>query len=216
MEKLYGYKEKDVLGLIELVNHNNANLSKVFKDYALASGKSKGTIRNLYYAIVRKSNEDKEFCDKYLNGKPIKVETKQEFNKIQEKELIEKVLKAKAKGKSVRSTISELANGNEKLALRYQNKYRALAKKKDKSIMDIKEQIEKNQGISLDLLPRTNFNSFQEKRVKSEIDKLVSRISLDINNENQILKQKIAVLEKENSVLKEFFGISERSKGIIV
>ena len=81
MEKIYGYKEKDVLGLAEFIkNRGNASLSSVFEKYGLASGKAKGTVRNLYYALAKFSSENQEFCDKYLDGKPLKVSKIIEFN----------------------------------------------------------------------------------------------------------------------------------------
>ena len=66
MESLYGFKEKDVKALAEfLKSRKNQPLTEVFKAYALMSGKKEGTVRNLYYAMAKKSGESEEFRKKY-------------------------------------------------------------------------------------------------------------------------------------------------------
>ena len=131
MEKIYGYKEKDVIQLAKFINgRKDKTLTKTFNEFAVEHGKSKGTVRNLYYAIAKLSNKDQEFCDKYLNGQPIFVSEVENFSKEQEMELVKKVLLLKHQGKSVRNAINLLANGDAKLALRYQNKYRNFIKTK--------------------------------------------------------------------------------------
>jgi hypothetical protein len=135
MEKIYGYKEKDVLGLAQFIkNRGNASLSSVFEKYGLASGKAKGTVRNLYYALAKVSRQDDEFCKKYLNGKSLSVNQIVEFSSDEEQSLIDSILLERAQGKSVRSIIMNMANGDSRLALRYQNKYRNALKNKPNRI----------------------------------------------------------------------------------
>ena len=124
MEKLYGYKTSDVIALAEFIRkRENQSLSLIFEKFGEKYGKAKGTVRNLYYALAKKSNEDQAFCAKYLNGKPILVSKIIGFDGVEEKELIEKIVLEKSKGRSVRSIIMSLADGDAKIALRYQNKY---------------------------------------------------------------------------------------------
>jgi hypothetical protein len=67
MEKIYGYKEKDVIGLAEFLKKKGTlNLSETFVEYGRENGKAKGTVRNLYYALAKRSNFDKEFCQNTL------------------------------------------------------------------------------------------------------------------------------------------------------
>lgn len=47
------------------------------------------------------------------------------FTTSETNELIERILLGKANGKSVRAIINDMANGNQKIALRLQNKYRS-------------------------------------------------------------------------------------------
>ena len=93
MEKMYGFKEKDVIGLAELIkNRGEKTLTEVFNEYSLINGKAKGTVRNLYYALAKKSATDKEFCQKYLDGKPLEVSQIVQFDGEQERDLIRKIL----------------------------------------------------------------------------------------------------------------------------
>ena len=93
MEKIYGYKISDIEGLIECLKQNeNAPLTKVFECYAQKTGKSKGTIRNLYYALAKASYQDKDFCDKYLGGNALNVQKILPFSDDEEQKLIKEVL----------------------------------------------------------------------------------------------------------------------------
>ena len=202
MEKIYGYKEKDVIQLAKFISERkDKTLTKTFKEFAVEHGKSKGTVRNLYYALAKLSNKDQEFCDKYLNGQPIFVSEVENFSKEQEKELVKKVLLLKHQGKSVRNAINILANGEAKLALRYQNKYRNFIKTKREELNLLIEEIKKEKGVTIELetiKTQEYFNEFQLKRLKTEINGLVSKISQDLQKENQMLKERINFLQSEN------------------
>ena len=198
MHKIYGYKEKDVLELAKFISNGNyKTLSQAFLDYAKMSGKAQGTIRNLYYAIARKGREDAEFCKDYLNGKSFKVNTIVGFNAQEERALVENVLKLTANGRSVRSAISELSGGDAKLALRYQNKFRNAVKNNPVLFSELESK-----ALKKDCEPSLNISEVQFKRLKSEINGLVDRISESTKKENQRLKSRIALLEKENKRLK--------------
>jgi hypothetical protein len=199
MHKIYGYKEKDVLDLANFISSgNHKTLSEAFSEYALISGKARGTIRNLYYAIARKSREDTEFCNDYLGGKAFKVNTIVGFNEQEERTLVERVLKLTASGRSVRSAIQELSGGDQKLALRYQNKFRNAVKLNTVLLSELESKaLEKN-----DDKQTVNLSEVQLRRLKSEINGLVDRISNSTRKENIRLRARISVLEKENKRLK--------------
>ena len=200
MDKLYGYKEKDVVNLIKFIDEKKGKpLTTIFAEYGEKNKKTKGTVRNLYYAIAKVSNKDQEFCDKYLSGKAIEACEIQKFSATQEKELIKKVLIALGKGQSVRNTVLTLANGDCKLALRYQNKYRNALKKSRKEVEEILCEL-KNEGIATKnpYCKRTAINDFQLIRLKQEIDQMVKRIAQEEKEKNAELEQKICALELEN------------------
>ncbi len=187
MENLYGFKEKDVLGLSEVLKERkNRPLSAVFLEYAKISGKEKGTVRNLYYAMAKRSKEDESFRKKYFNGKAIKVERGKAFSKQETEEVIKNILLKKEEGKSVRRAVSELSHGNMKLALRLQNKYRAV----------LRENREKEYG---DEVTGAESKGSIERKIKREINALVDRIAESVRKENEMLKQKLIKLQNANS-----------------
>lgn len=56
MDKIYGFKQKDVEKLIKYLDgKQGGSLSKAFEEFAAATGKSKGTVRNMYYAVAKKA-----------------------------------------------------------------------------------------------------------------------------------------------------------------
>ena len=207
MDKIYGYKEKDVIGLAKYVSERkNKSLTEVFSSYGLMIGKAKGTVRNMYYALARYSNEHPEFCAEYLGGKPIKVGKIVEFDKTEERDLVKKILLARKDGKSARSVITELAGGDMKTALRYQNKFRNAVKNNTRLIAEIISEIRSDDAQSRPLntgmreisgtdriIPDSQF-----KRLRNEIDNLVGKISLKLRRENAYLKDRVNSLELEN------------------
>ncbi len=206
MEKIYGYKEKDIRGLAEFIkNKGTKSLSTVFEEYGNYSGKAKGTVRNLYYAIAKRSVEDREFCKDFFGGKPLTVSEIVGFEGEEERALIKKILTEREKGRSVRNIIMELSNGDGKLALRYQNKFRGAIKNKPHFIAEIVEEL-KGEGINVTefsasekvkgIIPDASFN-----RLKKEVDDLVNKIAAKTRKENEYLKERVIFLERENSRL---------------
>lgn len=193
MKSLYGFKASDVVGLIQMLKENEGEkLSNIFTMYAKKHNKARGTIRNLYYAIAKLSNEDEGFCKKYLNGHRLQVEKKQEFSCQNEYDLIRQILLKKSQGKSVRKAVIEMSEGEQKLALRYQNKYRTLLKTNPGLVEEIAKNIEKeNPNIKPLFAKKEDFNEFQIKRVKKEIDSLLERTFFELKKENIMLRSKL-------------------------
>lgn len=205
MEKIYGYRQQDVIALAQfLKKRERESLTKTFERFGIECGKATGTVRNLYYALAKKSLEDEEFCNKYLDGKPLSVGRIVEFEQDEERKLIKKILIAKKDGRSVRSIIMELAGGDGKLALRYQNKFRGAVKSKPRLIAEIIEELRAEGQDNLETLSekksevKSFFSEAQFAKVKKEIDGLVSKIADKVQRENQNLRLKIATLESEN------------------
>ncbi len=207
--KIYGYKKEDVTGLINyLEKSKNVPLTRVFNEYAKISKKSKGTIRNLYYALAKRSKEDEEFRTKMLGGVALEVSVLEKFSPKSEEELVSKIISEKEKGRSVRSIINEMSGGNEILALRYQNKYRNIVIKNPEFI----ESIAKKQGLNIsDSKSDSVVTDFSLKRLKKEIDGLINRISIETAKENTALKKQVRYLEIQNGELKKLLADSGRN-----
>ena len=216
MDKIYGYKEKDIIGLANfLKDRGGESLTSVFTKYAIINGKAKGTIRNLYYALAKKSNVDKAFCDKYLGGKPIAINNISIFDQKEERELVKKILIERQGGKSIRSAIMNLSGGDARVALRYQNKFRNLVKNKPNLIADVLSEIktDKNENYfdKSEKPIKTLISEQQYNRLKSEIDGLIVKISAKLERENECLKERIGVLENEKLKLMALLYGKEKS-----
>ena len=216
MDKIYGFKKQDVEKLIKYLEESqNKPLSSVFEEYANAYGKSKGTVRNMYYALARKSREDKEFTDKYLGGKEITVQKIAEFNQDEERELIKNVLEGKRKGKSVRAVINEMALGDNKLALRYQNKFRNVLKNKQSLTAEIAMELREEYGETTDvfgLKEKPRVNEIQLRRLQREINGLLEKLTGKLKRENAYLKTRLSQVEVENMRLKNILYGTESGK----
>lgn len=214
MEKIYGYKEKDVIGLAKYITERkNKSLSEMFESYGMAIGKAKGTVRNMYYALAKYCKEHPEFCTQHLGGKAIKVEKIVEFDKDEERELVKKIFLAKKEGRSARSVITELAGGDMKTALRFQNKFRNAVKHNTRLVAEVISEIRSDDSQSV---PVSGSNigrivsDAQLKKLRNEIDNLVGKISLKLRRENAYLKDRINTLELENIRLNNMlFGGSD-------
>ncbi len=208
MKKVYGYKEKDLISLAEfLQTRGGGTLTSTFKEFATQSGKRVGTVRNLYYALAKLSASDEEFCKEHLGGKAIRVAIAKPFCEQEEKALLKKILCAIKEGKSVRKGISELACGDAKKELRYQNKYRSLIKNKKELVKEAVKEIKEETGVTVTIEDKKRKLSapspVQTERLKREIDGLVERIAFSARKENRLLKERIQKLEEENANLSE-------------
>jgi hypothetical protein len=214
MNKIYGFRENDLIALAKMVrDKGNLPLSKVFESYAIKSNKAKGTIRNLYYALVRLSSLDKEFCLKYLGGKPIEAKPIIEFNKDDERELVKRVLVGKKQGRSVRSVIMEMACGDGKLALRYQNKFRNAVKFKHNLVNEL--LAETSGDITLLSGKKEKNTRYSLDKVIREIDAIIVKEGSKISEENRILRARIKELEQENQAYIELLASKKSAKGVL-
>ena len=209
MNKIYGFKENRVREFSEylLKRGNSQKLTQTFSEYSALSGMSKGTVRNMYYALAEACKKDEEIQKAYLGDRVINVSKAEVFSIEKEKDLVKKVLWGKICGKSIRKTVYELADGNDKLALRYQNKFRNVTKDKPNLIDEMSAEVEKETGESYDY--RKHTGEFVYKRLEKEINALVDRISTDVKKENADLKLKVAALTEEN--IKLYNALSKSS-----
>ena len=119
-----------------------------------------------------------------------------------EKQLIKKILLGRKDGQSVRGIIMELSDGDAKLALRYQNKFRNAFKNKPRLIAEIVKEL-KDEGQEIGQYSRVDNPAeyISEKHLgalKREINNLVGKIALKTKKENEILRERVSVLEREN------------------
>lgn len=129
-----GWRAEETSILFERVSRADERgipLRAVFEDVGRELGRKPNSIRNFYYAKVRES--------------PALVGAKKPafrvFTPEETRRLIAAVLAARANGTSVRACVRELANGDPKEMLRYQNKYRAVLKSNPALLAQIADEL---------------------------------------------------------------------------
>ncbi len=203
MEKIYGFKDEDLMGLSKFLKEEKyTSLKDAFIKFSVCSGKAEGTVRNMYYALAKKSSVDETLCSKYCDGKPIRVKKNVYFNEDEERKIVHNVLLGIKEGKSARSVINEMANGDIKTALRIQNKFRNSVKNRTRIALEEAEKIEiEYPKTSENKNYKNDLSELQIKRLKDEINGLVTRISEKTKRENEFLKARLRALELENNRL---------------
>lgn len=187
MNKINGYTEEEATGLIEYVyagKNAGKTLTYLFETYGKEHNRAKGSVRNYYYAFLKKSDDLR--VKSILAGKGLKAGEIKPFTEEETDEMLKKVLLEKSKGLSVRRAIMNIAAGDEKLMLRIQNKYRNLAKKQPERIAKAAEEA----GIPEE-------KSFLQRKLEREIDALYSRLALDLRKENVQLREELEKLRNE-------------------
>lgn len=114
-------------------------LKAVFERIATQTGRRPNSIRNYYYAQVREQEGGQERTARFVP-----------FTENEVTELMETILRDRAKGKSVRSCLQRISNGDHSLMLRYQNKYRAIIKNRPEIVRAV---VDKLNGEGVDVKP---------------------------------------------------------------
>ena len=210
MNKINGYTEEEARNLVEFVKDGKSKgrtLTYLFETYGVAHGRAKGSVRNYYYALMKNEKGDERIVE-LLDGSTLSVEKIRAFTDEEADEAIRSILAEKSKGLSVRRAIFNLAQGDDKLMLRLQNKYRnTLKKEPDKIVsialeMGLDEEAErvKNHGVK-ERKPTVD-KAFLQKRLENEINALYDRLARALKSENERLRTENQKLKAENATLK--------------
>ena len=130
MNKINGYTEEEAKKLVQYVcdgKKEGKTLSGLFASYAKKTGRAKGSVRNYYYALLRSTGDERVRA--MLQGTELKAEKIIPFSELETDKILKEILIQKSKGISVRKAVLTLANGDDRLMLRYQNKYRNVVTK---------------------------------------------------------------------------------------
>ena len=194
MNKINGYTEEEAKSLVEFVwqgKQAGKTLSHLFAAYGERYGRAKGSVRNYYYALMKNPKDD-ERITRMLEGKNLTVEKIREFTEEETDEALRSILKEKSKGVSVRRAICNIANGDDKLMLRLQNKYRNVLKKDPEKIREIARE------LGVETVPKT----FLERRLEQEINALYDRLAQSLKAENGRLHEENDRLKREVDALR--------------
>ncbi|MBE7068179.1 MAG: hypothetical protein E7381_02640 [Clostridiales bacterium] len=199
MTKINGYTEEEAKNLVEYVKEGKAKgktLTYLFETYGVKRGRAKGSVRNYYYALMKNKEKDERIV-KLLDGSNLSVEKIREFTEEETDEVLRSILAEKSKGLSVRRAIFNLSNGDDKLMLRLQNKYRNVLKKEPRRIAKIAQELGLNEeaetlvrrveGINAEKSPLQG-KEFLRRRLENEINALYDRLAQALKTENERLR----------------------------
>ena len=211
MAKINGYTEEEAKKLIEFVSdgkRKGKTLTYLFESYGQAHGRAKGSVRNYYYALMKNAKGDERIV-RLLDGKSLSVEKIKEFTEEETRAAIRSILAEKSKGVSIRKAICNLAQGDDKLMLRLQNKYRNTLKKQPDTIRQIAKElgVEVGQiGSRYGLKTKTSvkqgdtavrFDDGLRRRLENEINALYDRLAKSLKEENERLREENAKLKAQ-------------------
>ncbi len=192
MNKINGYTEEEAKNLVEYIYNGKKSgktLSGLFASYAEKTGRAKGSVRNYYYALLRSTGDER--VKKMLNGKNLTAEKILPFSEEETDEILKKILEQKSRGISVRRAVLNLSGGDDKLMLRYQNKYRNVISKQPERV----EKIMRECGIA-------DGGDEIKKKIEDEINGLYDRLAASLKEENKKLTALLKKLTDENSLLR--------------
>ena len=203
-EGMSKFRDEDYVKLFALAEETKkegGSLGGVFAEVAGATGLAKGSVRNLYYKKLREKR-DGTGKSAFLNGSGLTASRVLAFPKEEARDMAKKILIGAGKGKSVRRTISELAYGNEKVALRYQNKFRNMVKNEKPLMLSLIGEVRREHGYCFDPYDAKRGASDPISLLKSGIDSLCKRLTENAEKENEFLKATVQRLSRENADLK--------------
>lgn len=192
MNKINGYTEEEAKNLVEYIYNGKKTgktLSGLFASYAQKTGRAKGSVRNYYYALLRSTGDER--VKNMLSGKNLSAEKIMPFSEEETDEILKKILEQKSRGVSVRRAVLNLSGGDDKLMLRYQNKYRNVISKQPERV----EKIMRENGIE-------GGGDEIRKKIEDEINGLYNRLAASLKEENKKLTALLKKLTDENSLLR--------------
>ncbi len=192
MNKINGYTEDEAKKLVEYISDGRKEgktLSGLFASYAQKTGRAKGSVRNYYYALLRSTGDSR--VKEMLSGKDLKAEKILPFSEEETDKILKEILVQKSKGISVRKAVLKLAGGDDKLMLRYQNKYRNVLGKQPERIERLMRECGLNSG-----------EDGARRRIEEEINGLYDKLASSLKEENKRLTTLIKRLTDENALLR--------------
>ena len=169
-------------------------------------------MRNYYYALMKNEKGDERIV-KLLDGSSLSVEKIKEFTEEETDAALRSILAEKSKGLSVRRAIFNLSDGDDKLMLRLQNKYRNTLKKQPQRIAALAAEM----GLEEDYRahykaagnsnaegnsPRLPNRDYLRRKLENEINALYDRLTQALKEENERLHLENLHLREENEHLK--------------
>ena len=191
MAKINGYSREEAESFVKYICRGKGQgktLTRIFEEYAAATHRAKGSVRNYYYALL-KSTDNAEVRE-ILKGTSLRAEDVRPFTDEETDKILREILRQKSRGVSVRRAVLNLADGDDKLMLRYQNKYRNVMSKQPERI----ERLMKECGL--------DSSDGGRQALEDKINSLYDRLNSSLKDEVKRLTALVKKLTDENSLLK--------------
>lgn len=191
MSKINGYSREEAENFVKYICQGKGQgktLTRLFEEYAARTGRAKGSVRNYYYGLLKST--DNEEVREILRGSSLRAENVRPFTDEETDKILRAILTQKSKGISVRRAVLNLSGGDDKLMLRYQNKYRNVLAKQPERIKAIMEEC----GL--------NTADGEQKRIEDRINELYDGLTASLKSENERLTALVQRLCDENRLLK--------------
>ena len=191
MAKINGYSREEAESFVKYICQGKGQgktLTRIFEEYAAATHRAKGSVRNYYYALL-KSTDNAEVRE-ILKGTSLRAEDVRPFTDEETDKILREILRQKSRGVSVRRAVLNLADGDDKLMLRYQNKYRNVISKQPERI----ERLMKECGL--------DSSDGGRQALEDKINSLYDRLNSSLKDEVKRLTALVKKLTDENSLLK--------------
>ena len=187
---MYKLNDKQIKRLLQQASDaikNGETLSSVFKITAEKYSMAHGSVRNIYYKAIKERNFEDLKAKKVIP-----------FDKEEETKLLKRALYERQNYSSMREVFLNMAGGDKKLALRYQNKYCSMIKNKRSMVM--REILTQKKVLGECFNPYIDKKHQAEKtKLKREIEQIVKKITQKCSKENAELRVKLARYEMLNA-----------------
>ena len=139
--KIYGWSLTEVKRLLNMIsNKGSKSLLSVFNDFATMTKRQPFSVRNFYYKLMEQAEHDNEIVELLGIKKMAQNIKNNHFSKDDTVILLQNLLN-NDKNISIRRACLDLANGDDKLMIRYQNKYRNLLKTKPQLVSKVANEL---------------------------------------------------------------------------
>jgi hypothetical protein len=191
MNKINGYTKDEAELFVTFMRdgiQQGKKLSELFSQYSERSGRARGSVRNYYYGLL-KNCQDQE-VRKLIQSAGLKAERAMAFTDEETDKILREILRQKSHGISVRRAVLNLSGGDDKLMLRYQNKYRNVLSKDPARLKRLMEEC--------GLTPKDE----ERAKIEEQINGLYDRLAGSLKRENSRLTEVVGKLTRENTLLK--------------
>ena len=230
-DKILGWTITDIKDLLHTIKQKNYNnLVQAFQEFADKTNRKTFSVRNFYYKLIKEYDSNPNI-KKIIKANKLDSDLKtNHFSDSETNILLRKLLRFDRK-ESIRQSCMELANGDTKKMIRYQNKFRNLLKKEPEKVRAILDEYKQKNIKTRDIrynnivmLPKKKVEPITQNEIQSlfwGLVRLVKKSAQDEIEQNLIreaefansqLEKSLIDLRRKNILIKELKEQNEKLK----